>query len=162
MSGNMREQIVDVFNRVRNRYLVMSFVSFVVFTAKYSIIWVYTNFFLRLFFSIPFCLLIRVLKPIIFIRIGDLHASKIGPLSARPELYLCEKENGLQPKNSYDLFISTDKNFVCNKQLLKMWKRKVRVWKHSIYFYVVMKKIPFGKNHIINPSTDYLFLLDNH
>ena len=44
-----------------------------------------------------------------------------------------------------------------------MWKRKVRVWKHSIYFYVLMKKIPFGKNHIISPvcgSRDTLGLLE--
>lgn len=109
------------------------------------------------------CLVIFLIRPILHIRFGSLISEKIGPFSSQPELILCEKENKIQPTNTFDIFNFCESNFVCNEQLLKMWKRKVRVWKHSIYFYVLMKKIPFGKNHIISPvcgSRDTLGLLE--
>ena len=53
-----------------------------------------------IFFIYPFVivgsLIIILIRPIYFIRFGFLFAAKIGPLSALPEINLCEKEYSIQ------------------------------------------------------------------
>ena len=44
----------------------------------------------------PVCILIRILKPIKFIRVGSLHEHRIGHFAPNIELYLCEKEHEIQ------------------------------------------------------------------
>ena len=114
------------------------------------------------------CLVIRVIKPIFFIRFGSLHGAKIGPFATLIELYLCKKEHGLQPKKSFDVFAPSVSSFlffqssyICNIQFLKMWKRLLRVSSVSKYFYIVMNTFSFGTNHIIKDTPrDVLGLLD--
>lgn len=123
---------------------------------KYLFFLIKKNFFTlhTLFFPITFflCLIIYILKPIIFIRFGDLNAEKIGPLSSHSELILCEKDHNIQPQKSFDIYFSSKIGFVCNKQLLLMIKRRMRVWEYSIFFYKVMKFFPLFRQHVINPS----------
>jgi putative glycosyltransferase (TIGR04372 family) len=110
------------------------------------------------------CLVVRIIKPLLFIRFGSLFCEKIGPLAARPELYLCEKEHGIQPENTLDIFYSGMEDFkCCNYQLLKMWKRLFVFNEASKYLYRVMDQLPFGKEHIIhttNSSRDLHGLLE--
>ena len=74
---------------------------------------------------IPLCIFIRLIRPIIFIRFGNLSADKVGPLALIPELYLCEKDHHIQPDNTLDIFHEGYGmyGYACNYQLLKMWKR---------------------------------------
>ena len=149
--------------KVKNKITDLGIISFICFATKYLLIWIYFDFFLKFFIGLPFALLIRLLKPIIFIRIGNLNASKIGPLSARPELYLCEKEKGIQPQNSYDLFIISEDNLICNGQLLKMWKRKLTVFNFLTPIYKVFKWLSLFNDHLIevtNAARDVHGLLD--
>lgn len=97
------------------------------------------------------CILIRIIKPIFFIRFGCMYAAKYGPLSANTEMNLCEQELGLQPKNTdtFNIYHTGSISFICNKQLFKMWKRIVRVYPKSRYFWNVMNSFSFGKEHII-------------
>ncbi len=110
------------------------------------------------------CLVVRIIKPLLFIRFGSLYCEKIGPFAARPELYLCEKEHGIQPGKTLDIFFS-GVMFAkcCNYQLLKMWKRLFVSNEVFRYMYRVMIKLPFGKEHIIhttNSSRDLHGLLE--
>lgn len=109
-----------------------------------------------IFFIYPFVivgsLIIILIRPIYFIRFGFLFAAKIGPLSALPEINLCEKEYSIQEKNSFDIYGIRKSDFICNSQLYKMWRRKLRVWNKSIYFYNVLNFLPGGKKHIIKPT----------
>ena len=66
------------------------------------------------------CLVIRVIKPIFFIRFGTLDSAKMGPFATNNELYLCEKEHGLQPKKSFDIFAPSTSSYICNFQFLKI------------------------------------------
>ena len=113
---------------------------------------------LDIYFIYPFAivgsLIIILIRPFFFIRFGFLFAAKIGPLSALPEINLCEKEHSIQPKNSFDIYGVQKSSFICNTQLFKMWRRKLRVWDNSIYFYKVLNFLPGGKKHTIKP-TDY-------
>ena len=110
------------------------------------------------------CLVIRIIKPLLFIRFGSLYCEKIGTLGARPELYLCEKEHGIQPGKTLDIFYSGMEDFkCCNYQLLKMWKRLFVTNEASKYLYRVMDQLPFGREHIIhttNSSRDIHGLLE--
>ena len=110
------------------------------------------------------CLVVRLIKPLLFIRFGSLYCEKIGPFAARPELYLCEKEHGIQPGKTLDIFYSGMEDFkCCNYQLLKMWKRLFVFNEASKYLYRVMDQLPFGKEHIIhttNGSRDLYGLLE--
>ena len=100
------------------------------------------------------CLVIRLIRPIFFIRFGSLYAEKIGPLASRSEMNLCEQENGLQPKRteSFNIYNTGYSSFKCNNQLFIMWRRILRVYSKSRYFWNVMKIFSFGKEHIIEPT----------
>ena len=99
------------------------------------------------------CLLIRFIKPLFFIRFGSLHSEKMGPLSALPELNLCEQEHGIQPKGTFDIYtLGSSSLFTCNGQLSTMWQRVLRVYPRSMYFWKVMNTFSFGKDHIIETT----------
>ena len=100
------------------------------------------------------CLVIRLIRPIFFIRFGSLYAEKIGPLASRSEMNLCEQEHGLQPKRteSFNIYNTGYSSFKCNNQLFIMWRRILRVYSKSRYFWNVMKIFSFGKEHIIEPT----------
>ena len=74
-----------------------------------------------------FCLaLIRVLRPIITIRFGNLFVSRLGHLAGNTECYLCEKGAGVnRPKRVIDIWCPQGKP--ANEQLLRMFKRVIRV-----------------------------------
>jgi len=99
------------------------------------------------------CLVVRIIKPLLFIRFGSLFCEKIGPFAARPELYLCEKEHGVQPGKTLDIFYSGMEDFkCCNYQLLKMWERLFIFNEASKYLYRVMDQLPFGNEHLIHTT----------
>ena len=112
----------------------------------------YFDFFLKYIVGVPVYILILLIKPLIFIRLGTLYAAKIGPLASRIELYLCEKDHGIQPKSKLDIFISDESSFICNHQLYTMWKRLLYVNDIFIPLYKLMKKMPFGNKHLIEPT----------
>ena len=111
---------------------------------------------LDLYLIYPFvfllCILIILIRPIIYVRFAPLFTAKIGPLSSLPEMNLCEKEHSIQPSNTFDIYGVQKPYFICNSQLFKMWGRVLRIWRKSIYFYNVLNLIPGGKKHIIKPS----------
>jgi len=52
---------------------------------------------LQLAFAIPIVLIIRVLRPLVLMRFGQLNSLPIGIFAAGTEMYLCERDAGLQP-----------------------------------------------------------------
>ena len=97
------------------------------------------------------CLIIVIIKPIIFIRFGSLNAHKIGPFVMITEMSICEQENGIQPdkKKTLNIYHLGHANYVCNMQLLKMWSRVLKVIPFAKYFYNVLSHFNFSKAHII-------------
>jgi putative glycosyltransferase (TIGR04372 family) len=81
------------------------------------------------FLVIPIVFVVRVLSPVLVFRFGGLYSSRIGHFAANTEVYLCEKDAGINTpkKPCIDIFFLTEYP-VCNQQLLKMWKRILHVW----------------------------------
>ena len=77
------------------------------------------------------CLIIKGLRPIVFIRLGSFYADRIGPLLTRSGLYMMEKDHQVQPQNTVDIFHDGYGNdfHICNHQLLKMYQRVFRTRK---------------------------------
>ena len=106
---------------------------------------------LLLLLIVPFLLLvvlfIRLLRPFVLIRFGELISSKIGHLGANTEVYLCERDLGMQGPRSLDIFYIN--GFICNRQLMKMWKRVLPVSVFAPGLDWVNRALPGGDKHKI-------------
>jgi putative glycosyltransferase (TIGR04372 family) len=100
---------------------------------------------------LPAILVVRILRPFILIRFGQLVSSRIGHYAANTEMYMCERDAGIQPQKAMDYFFN-GRPPICNKQLYLMWNRVLRINKLTKYFYITNKLVPGGKNHIISVS----------
>tara|TARA_B100000795_G_C22805767_1_gene444806 strand:- start:5338 stop:6591 length:1254 start_codon:yes stop_codon:yes gene_type:complete len=106
--------------------------------------------------AFPIVIFIRLLAPIILIRWYGIVASRIGTFAANIELYLCEKECGINvPNKSHFDIIFIEQLPVCNKQLYLMWKRVLRIWPRFIFYpiMIVNKIIPGGGSHEFSVSS---------
>ena len=95
---------------------------------------------------------IRILKPFILIRI-DRAPPHYGDFALWTSVYYSKKKLGLdQPKQKYlDLIYINYNNRALNKQLLKMWKRKILFFPKILLdpIYKINRKIPGWENFII-------------
>ncbi len=73
-------------------------------------------------------MLIRLIKPFLLVRWGEMSSPRIGHFAANTELYLCERDANINvPKQRHlDIFLMDP--LICNLQLEKMWRRVIRVW----------------------------------
>jgi putative glycosyltransferase (TIGR04372 family) len=106
--------------------------------------------------AIPIVIGLRILKPLLLIRIGDIYCSRIGQLAAVTELYLCERDAGInKPKQRHvDLFYLRSRP-VCNFQLMKMVKPLLHIWPAWFLAPVarVNRLIPGGDCHEVGVNT---------
>ena len=65
-------------------------------------------------------IIIRIIRPIIHIRLGAIMSSRIGETAPFIETYLCEQENN-NTRKSVDIFFLEDK--ICNAELIKMYSK---------------------------------------
>jgi len=100
-------------------------------------------------------LVIRMIKPVLLVRWGGLVSSRIGHFAANTEMYLCERDSGINvPKQRHvDLFYM--EKSICNQQLAIMWKRVLRIWPYWILARIsrVNRIIPWGAVHEIGNNT---------
>jgi len=105
--------------------------------------------------AIPVVLVIRLIRPWLLVRLGGLISSRIGHFAANTEMYLCERDAGINvPKQRYiDLFFMGGP--ICNDQLAKMWRRTLTIWPSSILarIYRVNHIIPGSSIHEIGGNT---------
>jgi putative glycosyltransferase (TIGR04372 family) len=78
--------------------------------------------------SIPTIILIRLIRPWFLIRWHGINSARIGHFASETELYCCEIDYGInKPNQNYvDLFYLS-KKIVSNKQLERMWRRKIKI-----------------------------------
>lgn len=105
---------------------------------------------------LPLVMLVRLLRPLILIRFGSLENRRLGHYAANTELYLCERDAGLQPKKGFDFFFNDDPSFSCNKQLDKMWRRcgSLRVYEIARYLDYTSKLLPGSRAHTVLMPSD--------
>lgn len=95
---------------------------------------------LPIYFICFICIIfLRIISPILTMRLGKLPCSNFGDFLMMPSLYYCKKKlNFEQPKNNFldIIYIYEPKNFY-NKYLEKMWSKKFKIYKsyilHKIY-----------------------------
>ena len=101
---------------------------------------------------LPFVLLVRLIKPFVLLRFGILISDRIGHFCANTELYCLEKRNLNSTKRHRDFFIL--RYPVSNKQLLKMWRRKLNFHDFLRNIDRVNRMIPGGDDHTIRLPSD--------
>ena len=99
------------------------------------------------------CIIIRLISPWIIIRIERLQAGNFGEFILRPAMYYCKKKlkiDVLKKKNIDFVYIHHNER-VFNKQLAKMWKRKLNFLSSFLLDPIsrVNKFIPGWRNHTI-------------
>jgi putative glycosyltransferase (TIGR04372 family) len=102
--------------------------------------------------AIPFVLILRLIKPIVLVRIAGLISTRIGHFVGNTEIYLCEQEAGInKPKKKFIDFFYLEPEPICNKQVLKMWRRELKILPHVILapIHRVNQNIPGGNLHMI-------------
>lgn len=110
------------------------------------------------FLALPIVIIIRLIRPLYLIRFGALLSSRIGHLAANTELYLCEKDAGINKpmQHHIDIFYIAYKP-ICNKQLAIMWKRVLCIWPACILAPIarVNRLIPGGGINEIGDNTQH-------
>lgn len=72
-------------------------------------------------FSVFIVIVIRLLRPIVLVRLGPLFSRRIGHFAINTELYLCRRDGRANRKHILDIFYHQKP--ICNHQLKKMWNR---------------------------------------
>ena len=92
-------------------------------------------------------LVIRILKPLVFIRFGSIRSDVIGHSVFNPEYYLCERE--INNSKTIDCFYFRSSNHP-NTQWTLMVQRHLRVGSYYRKFDSINQKIPGWKRHYAN------------
>lgn len=99
--------------------------------------------------SVPFVLIIRLIRPWLLVRISPLRSDRIGHFVLDIETYLCEQDANINiPEHAYvDLFYMGGQ--ISNKQLAKMWKRILPIWPRWVLAPIVKvnRMLPGAKKH---------------
>lgn len=110
---------------------------------------------IRALLLIPLILVVRILSPAIVLRFGSFYSSRIGHFAANTEVYLCERDAGINrpAKRFLDLFFYHES--VCNQQLKRMWDRTLRVAPFSLFpIEQLLRRIPGGRRHLVPMGND--------
>ena len=107
--------------------------------------------FLGLALAVVPVLLVRALGPVVLIRFARLPTSRIGTLAAYPEVYLSERDAGMH--RALDIFVP-DKQ-ICNRQLMRMWQRKLHVWSMARPVASLNRWLPGGGKHLVPWRTNH-------
>jgi len=101
-------------------------------------------------FGLPL-IVIRVMRPWLLVRFGELESSGIGHFSLPVEIFLCEVECGLHNPGKKFVDIWFLQSTVCNGVLLKIWGRILTIWPRGIAkpISLLNQLIPGGKIHRI-------------
>ncbi|MCX6222376.1 MAG: TIGR04372 family glycosyltransferase [Bacteroidia bacterium] len=106
--------------------------------------------------AIPVVFVMRMVRPWLLVRLGGLNSCRIGHFAANTELYLCERDAGINKPIQYhfNLFYLAHKP-ICNHQLTTMWKRSLRIWPTWILAPIdfINKMIPGGTIHEVGRNT---------
>ncbi|MCX6007148.1 MAG: TIGR04372 family glycosyltransferase, partial [Chloroflexi bacterium] len=105
---------------------------------------------LSLLIFLPVVLLIRLLRPFIIIRFGELFSTRIGHFAGNTEVYLCERDAGINVPHQRFVDVWYQMPFVCNTQLKKMWERTLHICPFNISLLDRLNRLlPGGKKHAI-------------
>lgn len=105
--------------------------------------------------AVPILIIIRLIRPLVTIRIHCLLSEVLGHYAGNVEMYLCEQQRGINraPRRHLDLWFNQT-GVVCNTQLERMWKRKLTILPRVLLApaYRLNRVVPFGQVHQMEPT----------
>lgn len=107
--------------------------------------------------ALPLLFIIRLSRPWLLIRINPLIGCRIGHFAANTELYLCERDAGINvPQRPYKDLCYYAYAPLANKQLGVMWKRCLRVWPAWILgpTFELNRFFPWGAIHEVGNNSN--------
>ena len=107
---------------------------------------------LRLAFALPIVMIMRALRPLVLVRFGTLVSHQIGPFAGHTQMYLCERDAGLHPRRTIDIFHHSYR--ISNQQLKTMWDRTLHIYSFVRPLYLANNLLPGGKSHVIPLPTE--------
>lgn len=116
--------------------------------------------------ALPLVLMIRVIRPWFLVRINILTSERLGHFAKNTELYLCERDAGINTPNMPYVDLWYHNWPISNKQLARMWERVLHVGPGWLLAPVdrMNSLIPGGTVHQIGENTqigrDVLNLLE--
>lgn len=119
-------------------------------------------------FATLIVIIIRLIKPIVLIRYGNLFSNRIGHFAGNTELYLCEKDAKINIPQKFILDLFYVEKPISNYQLLKMWNRHLIILPSWLICRVkiINELIPGWKIHEVghnaNMDRDIHNLLDKY
>lgn len=125
--------------------------------------WLLSVLFHPLFLVLAVCLRIglRILKPVVHIRFGRLWSYSVGGFSLPTEVYLCQRDAGMQPRHCRDIFYHYNhiwdmlkpnirqEALISNQQLDRMFRPKLRLWEGARYLDKLNRMLPRGSGDFI-------------
>jgi putative glycosyltransferase (TIGR04372 family) len=111
-----------------------------------------TKLLLLLAAAFPVVLLMRLLRPLVLIRIGRLKSQRIGHFAANTDIYVSERKLATGNKRTFEIFFIPKP--ASNRQLELMWQRTLRVWSFATYLYRVNALVPGSERHVSELSPD--------
>lgn len=96
--------------------------------------------------------LVRLLKPFVTVRFGNLFASRLGHLAGNTECYLCERDAGINKPEGRVLDIWTPMGTPANAYLLKMFGRVIHISKWGYVLNAIGSRWEWWKEHTFNDS----------
>jgi putative glycosyltransferase (TIGR04372 family) len=101
--------------------------------------------------AIPIVLIVRMLKPFVWIRFGCICASRIGHFAFDVEYYLCEQKLGKQPTKTIDLFFYRWEK-PANSFFAEMCERQMLINNWAEYLFFANHWLPGGHNYEVLPA----------
>lgn len=105
-----------------------------------------TNILLALL-CVPLVLVVRLIRPLIRVRFGNLRNHTIGTYSLHAEGYMADRDMGLLPPRTLDIFYHTEPR--ANRVLDRLIERRLHVWQFARYCSAVNANIPGGAPHVV-------------
>ncbi len=117
---------------------------------------------LGLLFSVPTVLILWILKPFFWLKVGKLYHERIGHLTLNTDLFLRRRQLGIYPDGPYYCFL-VNPEFIANHQLLTMYKRVIPICESRVLVLAfrgmlpILKRTPFYQEMPMNSNEYYEF-----
>jgi putative glycosyltransferase (TIGR04372 family) len=118
--------------------------------------------FLGLLCAVPTVLILWILKPIFWLKVGVVSSARIGHLGFNTDLFFRRRQLGIYPDGPFYCFIC-DPTQLANRQLLTMWKRLIPICESRTLVSVfvgmlpILKRTPFYQDLSLNNNEYYEF-----
>ena len=127
-----------------------------------AFLYIVFRFLLSPLFAVPIILILFVLKPFFWIKVGGIEYARVGHLALNTDLFLRRRQLGIYPDGPYYCFISNPNN-LANRQLLNMWKRVIPICESRILSWLfygmlpILKRTPFYQDLHMDSNEYYEF-----